>query len=306
LKLATKISLSILGVLGLTLLSSAVALVCTWQIGQLFERTIAENLPSVRATEELEIALLEQRGSVAAYILDGGKRVWLDELRQREPAFDHWLAQARSASNAPGEEEIVANILDSNRRYESKRDEVIAIYDRGDREHAKTLLLGEVNTLHDEVFKHCEEFIVANERFVNQAMQRANTRINIGTWWVAGCTALTAILGTGLFGLFYYGVLRPLRTIVAEARLAFPTAGDVAVESPDDELRTVGNYLRKLMLDAADARSTLLHSREQLMFLSNIRSALIVAGGVAARSWTFTNGKWSSMKYGSRQLAHWP
>ncbi len=70
LTLEKKLSLAVLGVVVLAVFDSVAAVLSSRQLGKLMERTVDENLPSVRAAEELEIAVLEQRGFVSSYLLD--------------------------------------------------------------------------------------------------------------------------------------------------------------------------------------------------------------------------------------------
>ena len=61
-KRSMKISVTLVGVLLMAVLSSATALISARHIGHLMRDMVEENLASVRAAEELEIALLKQGG----------------------------------------------------------------------------------------------------------------------------------------------------------------------------------------------------------------------------------------------------
>ena len=75
LRLATKFSATILGVLALSISSSLLALYAAWRIDRRLEEAHKETLPSVRA-EEVEIILLERNTLVTSYLLDKGNPVW--------------------------------------------------------------------------------------------------------------------------------------------------------------------------------------------------------------------------------------
>lgn len=75
--LAQKISVIVVSVVALAAASSAVALFASWHIGALMQGIIDENLPSVRAAEELKVALLGERGFLGLYLLDEGNPRWL-------------------------------------------------------------------------------------------------------------------------------------------------------------------------------------------------------------------------------------
>jgi hypothetical protein len=80
--LATKISLAIFGVPLLPLLSSIVAMGSAYRFEATQRTLVAENPAGMQAAEELETALLEQRGFVSTHILDEGNTSWLQELGQ--------------------------------------------------------------------------------------------------------------------------------------------------------------------------------------------------------------------------------
>jgi signal transduction histidine kinase len=182
--------------------SSLIALLSSWQLRSLMEHTLTENLSSVRAAEELEISLLEQRGFVSSYLLDGGDRRWLEKLGQRKRGFDRWLARAYETARTAEEREILATLEEVYRSYDAQRDRVVELYDRGEEGEAKAVFLEEVNRLYDRAYELCESFILANERYVDAATTRAHRQVRRVEWAVGVCLTLTVLLGTALLWLF--------------------------------------------------------------------------------------------------------
>jgi signal transduction histidine kinase len=98
---------------------------------------------------------------------------------------------------------------------------------------------------------------------------------------VGGCVLVTVGFGAFLLWLFFYGVVLPVRTMVADAR---EFTGEISSEDkrlPTDELRAVGIYLQNLMSDVADARTTLDRSRRQLREAETLASVGKLAASVA-------------------------
>lgn len=279
-KLSTRIFVSIIGVLALALLSSGASLLTAWKIGNLLQGTAQENLPGMRVAGELEAALLGQQGWVSSYILEPGKRAWLDELESRKAAFKTWLTQARDIAHTERERKILNQLERVYDQHDAKRREVIRMFDDGQVDLARQILLSDVSRLHDESSRLCREFIAANMESVEQANARASSRIRRDTWIVAGCAALTLGLGSALFWQFVHGVLRPLRRMVAEAESFAHDDGSPA-GIHDDELRAVGAYLRLLMSDVADARTTLRDSRSRLVHAEKLATVGKLAASVA-------------------------
>jgi signal transduction histidine kinase len=98
---------------------------------------------------------------------------------------------------------------------------------------------------------------------------------------VTGTASMTLICGVLLAGVFFRGVLFPLRKMAAEARVFTHDDVDQADESAKDELRAVGKYLQMLMSDVAESRSTVQHSREQLLQSEKLAGVGRLAAGVA-------------------------
>jgi signal transduction histidine kinase len=110
---------------------------------------------------------------------------------------------------------------------------------------------------------------------------RIKARMRETTWVVGVSGALTLVLGGFLLWLFFYRVLFPLRGMVADAQL-YRGAGQAAgKDSQEDELRMMGNHLRKLMSDVSDTRSRLQRSRDQLLAAEKLAAVGKLAASVA-------------------------
>jgi signal transduction histidine kinase len=282
-RLATKISATIVGVVVLAVISSTVAMLLAWQVGKTLAETTAENVPSVRAAEELESHLLEQEGLVRSYLLDNGNPAWLKELREREPEFQRWIAQIRDTTHVSEEEhEILLRLEAAYRELAAKREEVITLYQQGHAEKARTIFLSEVsNRLDRNAYDLCEEFIAANDRDVETLTAESEARIRLVTWLVGGAVAATIALAGVLIWFFYHDVIFPLRGMAADARLFRGGEQNHGVSSAQDELREVGENLRGLLSDFADTRSRLERSRARLLNAEKLASVGKLAASVA-------------------------
>ena len=279
--LANRISVSVVGVVLLALFSSAAALLSTWHVGSLLEQTINENLPSVRAAEELEIAVLEQRGFVLSYLLDNGNPQWLEKLKQRERNFGSWLLKAQKTAQTAEEEKILAALQDVYAQYDSTRNRVVQLFDQGDVTQATKLLVEDVAFHYDRAYELCESFIKANERYVDKAAADARHQIRWVSFAVGVSVVLTILLGASLLWLFFQGVVLPLRVLASDTR-GFSEGGPEGREPlPVDELRAVGVYLRNLMTDVVDAQTTLERSRRELKNAEKLASVGKLAASVA-------------------------
>jgi signal transduction histidine kinase len=280
-KLATKISVAIVGVVSLAISGSLLALLAVWHIGGLMQNTVTENVSSLRAAEELEITLLEQRGLVVSFIFDNENPEWLNELERKKRSFHDALDQVRKTAHTLNEKRILDDLEQAYRKYDEKRAEMIALHQNGDKDKTIGLFFGEVSSLSRQVDRLSRDFVADNKRFIDSTTARAQRQINLVTWLVAAFACLTIGLSITLAWLFFHGVLFPLRRMVAEARDFSGQRSITYAEMPRDELPAVGEYLHSLMCDVSEARSALEENRRRLMNAEKLATVGKLAAGVA-------------------------
>lgn len=279
--LATKISTALVGLLLLAVVSSAVAITSAYRFEEFQQTLIVENLASVRAAEELEIALLEQRGYVSSYVLDRGQGDWLERLGRKSKDFDYWLEQARQTARTDIERDILERLEVVQSAYAARRDSVVKLYDMGQEEAARRLLLEDVVTLYDESYNLCEEFISINQRLVNETGTQVRRQVEQVTVIVSITAVITLGLGVALLWLFFTGVVFPLRRIADDARLFAGNAENASNEPASDEMRELGYFVRLLMTNVAETRSDLEQSRTQLAQAEKLAAVGKLAASVA-------------------------
>ena len=282
LNLATKFSVTILGVVLLAILSSLVTLYAAWRVNIRLEEAARENLPSVRV-EEVDIALLEGNNLIAAHLLDKGNPAWEEKFRAIKPRFQDWIATVRNTIPISDEEKALLLRLEKTwADLDARREEVIALGKKGETQRARAILLAEIDgPLSTEAYGLCGQLIAIHEHASGESMGRAGRRIRETTWVVGISSVLTLLLGGFLLWLFFYRVLFPLRGMVADAQLY---RGDRQVDdkgSAEDELRIMGHHFRSLMSDVSDARSRLERSHNQLLVAEKLASVGRLAASVA-------------------------
>lgn len=203
------------------------------------------------------------------------------ELRRWEAEFDKWLALARATAHTPEEAAVLRDLGRVYRDYDAKREEMLSLYDRGEATRATEILMHELADLHERAFSLCRDYIVANERFLDAAIDAGARRARWATWLVAAFVSVTFAIGIGLVWLFFRGVILPLRSIAAEARAAAGSATSEALGTQEDELQAVGVYLRALMSDVSSGRAAVEESRRRLMSAEKLASVGKLAASVA-------------------------
>lgn len=270
---------SAIAVLGV--LNSLSAYVFTLSVARSFRAVVRDNLTSIKAAEELEISLLEQGGLLSTYILSEGDPSWLDRRREAEPHFDHWLPRARASAHTPRENEILDGLEQVAATYRAKRTKAVLEFNRGQRNEAVSTLLHEVWPAYDRAYRLCEDFIAANEAYVEGSIRRTERYVSIALWCVLVGSLGSASFAVALLWLLVRRVIVPLRRMIADARLLVNDDSGETAEPVTDELRSVGSFVRALMADVAATRSTLADSRSRMLHAEKLASVGRLAASVA-------------------------
>ena len=104
-RLATKFLWTILGIVGLSILSSLVTLyrriggsICG--LNRRHKRAFPPCGP-----EDVQIMIRERNGLLAAYLLGHGNAPWSGQLHALKPRFQNWVATVRGTTYVPDDEQ---------------------------------------------------------------------------------------------------------------------------------------------------------------------------------------------------------
>ena len=280
--LATKFSVTILGVVTLATLSSLVTLYAALRVHFRLQEASRQNLPSLRA-EEVEKAILERDDLIAASLLDKGNPAWEEKFRELEPRFHDWTAAIRDSDPVSDEETAaVSQFKTTLADLEARWQQVLALDKRGETQRAEEILFREVEgRLSPEARRLCRQLAAIHAQAGDESIEHAVWRMRKTTWLVGGFSFLTLVLGGFLLWLFFYRVLFPLRGMVADTQFQRGDRQALDKGSAQDELRMVGDHLRKLMSDVSDAQSRLEQSRNRLLVAEKLASVGKLAASVA-------------------------
>lgn len=281
LNLATKFSIIIGAVLLLAVISSALAAVTARRVAALMLQAATENVPSVRAGEELEIALLTRYNWLALYTFGDAAPEHLRELQGAREEFDRWHEEAWRTAHTAEEKQLLEQLDIAHSQYRSVRNEVVSLRGAGHKMEAETLMLGELRKLYQQVYALCGKLVAANERYVTAATAEAQSESQGMIWMVIACVALTLVLGGALLWYFLAAVVLPLRRMMVEAGGLAATGGHGAVRQSGDELKAVGAYLRGLMADVVESRSAVEDSRRRVVNAEKLAGVGKLAANVA-------------------------
>ena len=151
----------------ITFMGGVVMIWYTYRIEALITAIADENLVALETAEDLQIALVSQKGFVSYYFLDGDPN-WLRQLREYQERFNRRLRDARALARTPGQKETIARIAAEYEQYVTSRDKVIALYKSG-KFDAGAMLHQEVRDRFFTILELCDTFKSVNLRAINQA-----------------------------------------------------------------------------------------------------------------------------------------
>jgi signal transduction histidine kinase len=267
----------VLWLLGALILTSLVGgLVTIWHTGAadtLFTTLIDKNLASYQAAENLEIALLKQKGYLTYYFLDANPE-WLKKLKQDHESFLEWLGKAQSFASTPVITKMLDKIDSKYREYSAEREQVIQLYKVGQREQG-ALLHGEIRGQFLEIYDLCETYKLLSQEIITQV-----TNDNRGQAKFIKTLALVVILSIVFLGLLLAYILikqllEPIRAMSRETGVSPAAAG------ARDEVQALSRRVHDLIENVDEAQSKLERSQEHLLQSEKMATVGKLAAGVA-------------------------
>lgn len=195
-----RIILGFTAMAALSVLVGYFALITTKSVQRVSRAIMKENVASLKAAEELELALLSQKGLVSSYFLDNDDS-WLETLEDRKRDFDVWFRKAREVAIMENEKLILRDISRIYLVYDRQRNHAIRLYQAGNISGAKNVLLSDMKASIDKLYQRCEDLILANETLIAQAEQASQGNVTRMTAIIWITIFVTLFLG-GLLGFF--------------------------------------------------------------------------------------------------------
>ena len=245
----------------------------TYRMGHLFTSVIDTAVMGLQAAEELETALVRQKGLTTYYFLDGNPD-WLNQLEELNESFNSWLKKARKSAQTDNERSILNQIESEYLRYIFARDQVIQLYQAGKRE-AGAQRHWDVRKQFFAIQGLCDQYRVIHKEEINDAWKksRAQTRMVKGMTLVALPSVL--VLGVLLAYILLNQILKPIRILSMEA-------GDVDINSSlPREMTALSQRVHSLMENVDQTQSELQQSRAHLLQAEKLAMVGKLAAGVA-------------------------
>ncbi len=256
-----------------TLCGGLVAMWHTYKMDSLFTSVIDAKVTGFQAAEELETALVRQKGLTTYFFLDGNPD-WLKQLQELNLSFNTWLRKARSLAQSEKELGILNQIESKYLHYTFARDQVIEFYKAGKRVDGARR--------HWDVRKEffairalCDQYKQIQKEDIGLA--RARSRAQART---INTLALVAVPGVLVLGIVLAYIL--LKQILGPIRqMAMGAAGSEGTLGFPDEMKALNSRMKSLIENVDQTQSQLQQSQEHLIQAEKLAMVGKLAAGVA-------------------------
>ena len=257
----------------ITLLGGVIMVWYTYRMEGLLTEIIDENVAAFQAAEALETALVNQKGFVTYYFLDGDPD-WLRQLEEYRQIFKKRLKEVHDLAENEGQKKAIDRIESEYNEYITSKDQVIGLYKAGERETG--------SRLHKKVRNHFFMTLELSDQYkelhhqridqVREMSRRQAKKIRI----IAGTAMLiVVVLGILLAFVLVGNILGPLRRLAMEADRKSES------DKSDDEVKAISRSVRGLIKDIDHTHSELEKSRETLLQAEKMALVGKLAAGMA-------------------------
>ncbi len=260
----------------LVLTTLAGGLITIWHnkaMDSLISALVDKNVASFQAAEELESALLMQRGFTTYYFLDDNPD-WLQQLNRYHQSFQDWLLKARKSAYTEPMKGIINQIETEYQTYLDSRNRVIKLYQEGKRKQGAQLHW-EARRLFTVLYDLCERYKLMHEYAIDRARTESQTRARFITTLAMMVMPGVAILGVILAYMLIKQILEPIQ------RLAQETGPAPSDSSLPDEVKALSRRVYSLIENVDQAQSELERSQEHLAQAEKWALAGKLAAGAA-------------------------
>jgi signal transduction histidine kinase len=258
----------------LSVIGGGVMIWYTYRIETMLTDITEKHLASFEAAESLEKALVNQKGFVSYYFIDGDPD-WLRQLGEYRQIFKTCMADARRLSgDDAGRLETLSAIDTEYESYIRQKDRVIELYQSGQVEEGK-VLHQTVRASFFKILDLCEAFKTYHTDQITRVRHRFHSQAGVLRVMTASAVVASFLIAIALFILLVRQLLDPVRRLAVEAggRQEAPPGGD--------EIDMLDHSVRGLLRDVDSTRVALEKSRESLLQSEKLAMVGKLAAGMA-------------------------
>ncbi|MEI7451321.1 MAG: MCP four helix bundle domain-containing protein, partial [Desulfomonile sp.] len=175
--LRTRVLLLLSALVLITVGGGLTSILHSYMMDKVFSSVIESDLEALQAAQELENALVMQKGYVTYFFQDGDPE-WLDELEKHHFAFESWLKRARQWTVTDQERSILNQIDSEYLRFSFSRDEVVNLYKEGKRD-AGFKLHQNARSQFMKIIELCRKFKKSYEQSIVATREKMRDRVGL-------------------------------------------------------------------------------------------------------------------------------
>jgi signal transduction histidine kinase len=245
----------------------------TYRMDHLFTSVIDSAVMGLQAAEELETALVRQKGLTTYYFLDGNPD-WLSQLEELNESFHTWLRKARHSAQTDSERSILNQIESEYLRYIFARDQVIQLYQAGKRE-AGAQRHWDVRKQFFAIQTLCDQYKAIHNEQIRQARTESGAQTRMLKVMTLAALPSVLVLGILLAYILLNQILKPIRILSMET-------GGMEMDRPlPREMTALRQRVHSLIENVDQTQSELQQSREHLLQTEKLAMVGKLAAGVA-------------------------
>lgn len=246
----------------------------TFRIDNLLDSVLNTHLASYKVAESLENALINQKGFVSYYFMDGDPE-WLRELGEQRQIFRERLKNALTTyKNKSAERNMLEKINLEYNNYIKIKDQVINLYTERDLK-AGLELHKKARILYFQILALCEEYKGLHTRKIEKIKTTTYAESIKLRWMATAGVAIVFVSGVSLLLVLIFQVLVPVRKLISK------TLSHNGIVKQKDEVRALSMGVHKLIEDSDHIHTELERSRENLLQAEKMAMVGKLAAGMA-------------------------
>ena len=265
---------ALLGALvAISLIGAVIMVWDTYRVQGLLTRIIDKNVAAFQAAEALETALVNQKGFVSYYFLDGNPD-WLKQMGEYRQIFRERLKLARSIAEDPDQKKAIDLIESEYLRYIVSKDRVIEHYKKGERE-AGLRIHREVRSQFFGILDLCENYKAIHTAHIREVRKKSYAEARRLRFIAGTAMATVLVLAALLAFVLVTHILGPLRNLTME------TDREGEARGSKDEVKALSRSVHGLIQDYDHTQIELVKSREHLLQAEKMALVGKLAAGMA-------------------------
>jgi signal transduction histidine kinase len=245
----------------------------TFRMEALLISITEKKMQTFQTAESLETALVNQKGFVSYYFLDGDPE-WLRQLGEYRQIFKERMNAARHLADTDIEIAAIDRIEHEYGAYISAKDRVLAYYKDGDKENGFKLHK-EVRYLFFTILDLCEQYKQMQVDQIHKATENSHAQAGKLRFISVLVSIFVVIIAIILIFFFIQHILEPLRKLAGEASRMGPS-----IDS-QNEIKSLSHSVHDLIDDVDQTHTELQKSRETLLQAEKMALVGKLAAGMA-------------------------